>query len=75
MIQQAAARNEPYDIVFIDWQMPGVEWCKITISLIERLSATWPNSRHLGQVGISCGLHGCAAQADIALQLPLLVRH
>jgi two-component system sensor histidine kinase/response regulator len=25
MIQQAADRNEPYDIVFIDWQMPGLD--------------------------------------------------
>ena len=25
MVQQAAARNEPYDIVFIDWQMPGID--------------------------------------------------
>jgi signal transduction histidine kinase/CheY-like chemotaxis protein len=25
MVQQAAKRNEPYDIVFIDWQMPGFD--------------------------------------------------
>ncbi len=25
MVQQAAARKEPYDIVFIDWQMPGLD--------------------------------------------------
>ncbi len=25
MVQQAAARNEPYDIVFVDWQMPGLD--------------------------------------------------
>ena len=25
MVQQAAHRNEPYDIVFIDWQMPGLD--------------------------------------------------
>jgi signal transduction histidine kinase/DNA-binding response OmpR family regulator/HPt (histidine-containing phosphotransfer) domain-containing protein len=25
MVQQAAERNEPYDIVFIDWQMPGLD--------------------------------------------------
>jgi signal transduction histidine kinase/CheY-like chemotaxis protein len=25
MIQQAADRKEPYDIVFIDWQMPGLD--------------------------------------------------
>jgi signal transduction histidine kinase/CheY-like chemotaxis protein len=25
MVQQAAARNEPYDMVFIDWQMPGLD--------------------------------------------------
>jgi signal transduction histidine kinase/CheY-like chemotaxis protein len=25
MVQQAADRNEPYDIVFIDWQMPGLD--------------------------------------------------
>jgi signal transduction histidine kinase/CheY-like chemotaxis protein len=25
MVQQAADRKEPYDIVFIDWQMPGLD--------------------------------------------------
>jgi two-component system sensor histidine kinase/response regulator len=25
MVQQAAHRNEPYDIVFVDWQMPGLD--------------------------------------------------
>ena len=25
MVQQAANRNEPYDIVFVDWQMPGLD--------------------------------------------------
>jgi signal transduction histidine kinase/CheY-like chemotaxis protein len=25
MVQQAAARNEPYEIIFIDWQMPGLD--------------------------------------------------
>ena len=25
MVQQAADRNEPYDIVFVDWQMPGLD--------------------------------------------------
>ncbi|HZD47483.1 MAG TPA: response regulator, partial [Silvibacterium sp.] len=25
MVQQAAERNEPYDIVFVDWQMPGLD--------------------------------------------------
>ncbi len=25
MVRQAADRNEPYDIVFIDWQMPGLD--------------------------------------------------
>ena len=25
MVQQAAKRNEPYHIVFIDWQMPGLD--------------------------------------------------
>ena len=25
MVQQAASRNEPYDIVFVDWQMPGLD--------------------------------------------------
>jgi signal transduction histidine kinase/CheY-like chemotaxis protein len=25
MVQQAAKRNEPYDIVFVDWQMPGLD--------------------------------------------------
>lgn len=25
MVRQAAERNEPYDIVFIDWQMPGLD--------------------------------------------------
>jgi two-component system, sensor histidine kinase and response regulator len=25
MVQRAAERNEPYDIVFVDWQMPGLD--------------------------------------------------
>jgi len=25
MVQQAANRSEPYDIVFVDWQMPGLD--------------------------------------------------
>jgi len=25
MVRQAAERNEPYDIVFVDWQMPGLD--------------------------------------------------
>ena len=25
MVRQAAERNEPYEIVFVDWQMPGVD--------------------------------------------------
>jgi signal transduction histidine kinase/CheY-like chemotaxis protein len=25
MVQQAANRNEPYEIVFVDWQMPGLD--------------------------------------------------
>jgi two-component system sensor histidine kinase/response regulator len=25
MVQQAADRNQPYDIVFVDWQMPGLD--------------------------------------------------
>jgi signal transduction histidine kinase/DNA-binding response OmpR family regulator/HPt (histidine-containing phosphotransfer) domain-containing protein len=25
MVRQAADRNEPYDIVFVDWQMPGLD--------------------------------------------------
>ena len=25
MVHQAAARGEPYDIVFIDWLMPGLD--------------------------------------------------
>jgi two-component system sensor histidine kinase/response regulator len=25
MVRQAAARNEPYEIVFVDWQMPGID--------------------------------------------------
>ncbi len=25
MVQQAANRNDPYDIVFVDWQMPGLD--------------------------------------------------
>jgi len=25
MVHQAAARSEPYDIVFVDWQMPGLD--------------------------------------------------
>jgi signal transduction histidine kinase/DNA-binding response OmpR family regulator/HPt (histidine-containing phosphotransfer) domain-containing protein len=25
MVRQAAERNEPYEIVFVDWQMPGID--------------------------------------------------
>ena len=25
MVRQAADRNEPYEIVFVDWQMPGLD--------------------------------------------------
>jgi signal transduction histidine kinase/CheY-like chemotaxis protein len=25
MVQQAAERNEPYDIIYVDWQMPGLD--------------------------------------------------
>src|SRR5580658_6766253 len=25
MVRQAAARNEPYEIIFVDWQMPGID--------------------------------------------------
>ena len=42
MVQQAAQRNEPYDIVFVDWQMPGLDGIE-TGKRIRALKGTPPH--------------------------------